>query len=61
MFKKSPKECSCEVVKRTGTWKSEDQDGNLRGGPQVRCLDCGVKFNLTWDQWKELPSSNKTE
>ncbi len=61
MFRKSPKECSCEVVRRTGIWEREDQDGDSRGGPQVVCLDCGVKFNFIWDQWNELPASSKTE
>lgn len=61
MFRNNSRECSCEMVRQIGVWDSEDQDNNPRGGPQVRCLDCGTKFNLTWDQWKDFPVTNKTE
>jgi len=48
--------CEHRILKHTGYWDSVNE-----GGPIVKCINCGKKFNFSWEKWKETPEKNKIE
>lgn len=52
--------CTCDRITQIGLWDGEDPDGNKTGGPAVKCDDCELEFNLTWEKWNKIPAENKT-
>lgn len=53
------KNCSCERITQIGLWDGKAENGEMIGGPKVKCDDCGVEFELTWDKWNAIPEKNK--
>ena len=48
------------MIEQVGDWDRDDKEKGKVSGPKVRCKDCDAEFNLTWEQWKEVPEENKT-